>query len=55
MADNDLMCFPTQGMHLHFNRGLPSNFLNSNELLQWWVFEVQWGLIFGRGTFSVSL
>lgn len=31
MADNDLMCFPTQGMHLHFNRGLPGSFLNSNE------------------------
>lgn len=31
MADNDLMCFPTQGTHLHFNRGLTGNFLNSNE------------------------
>lgn len=31
MADNDLVCFPTQGTHLHFNRGLPGNFLNSIE------------------------
>lgn len=30
MADNDLMCFPTHGTHLHFNRGLTGNFLNSN-------------------------
>lgn len=33
MADNDLVCFPTQGTHLHFNRGLTGNFLNSNEWL----------------------